>query len=122
MVDSFEADIFSVSLMSGRMVHLLKQVTNALNISFKTLYHNQFINSVDNTKVLCYTLPLTQQHCFFRKLPALLTVYSDCAGGLRRPLIRKITYLILYTLTSASIFSLLFTVHFGSDSKNSLNN
>ena len=51
MVDSFEADIFSVSLMSGRMVHLLKQVTNALNISFKTLYHNQFINSVDNTKV-----------------------------------------------------------------------
>ena len=42
MVDSFEADIFSVSLMSGRMVHLLKQMTNTLNISFKTLYYYQF--------------------------------------------------------------------------------
>ena len=42
MVDSFEADIFSVSLMSGQMVHLLKQMTNTLNISFKTLYYNQF--------------------------------------------------------------------------------
>ena len=44
MVDSFEADIFSVSLMSGQMVHLLKQMTNTLNISFKT----QLVNWVYN--------------------------------------------------------------------------
>ena len=30
------------------------------------------INSVDNTKLPCYTLPPTKQHSFFRNLPPLL--------------------------------------------------
>ena len=29
------------------------------------------INSVKNTKLLCYTLPLMQHHSFFRNLPPL---------------------------------------------------
>ena len=33
------------------------------------------INSVDNTKLPCYTLPSTQHHSFFRNLPLLL-IYS----------------------------------------------
>ena len=32
----------------------------------------QFINLVDNTKLLCYTLPLTQHLSFFTNLPPLL--------------------------------------------------
>ena len=31
------------------------------------------INSVDNTKIPCYTLPPTQQHRFFKNLPLLFT-------------------------------------------------
>ena len=31
-----------------------------------------FINSVDNTKSLCYTLPLMQHYRFFRISPPLL--------------------------------------------------
>ena len=31
------------------------------------------INSVDNTKIPCYTLPPTQRHRFFKNLPLLFT-------------------------------------------------
>ena len=33
--------------------------------------HLFFINSVNNTKLPCYTLPLMQHHSFFRNLPRL---------------------------------------------------
>ena len=33
----------------------------------------QLIFIVDNTKLPCYTLPLTQHHSFFRNLPPLFT-------------------------------------------------
>ena len=35
------------------------------------------INSVKNTKLLCYTLPLMQHHSFFRNLPPLPTQQSS---------------------------------------------
>ena len=40
--------------------------------SFETLrWPIYFVNSVDNNKLPCYTLPPTQHHCFFRNLPPL---------------------------------------------------
>ena len=38
-----------------------------------TVANLHFINSVDNTKLPCYTPPLTQHHSFFRNLPPLTT-------------------------------------------------
>ena len=35
------------------------------------------INSVDNTKLSCYTLPPTQHHSFFRNLPPLLLCHIN---------------------------------------------
>ena len=36
------------------------------------------INSVDNTKLPCYTLPPTQHHSFFRNLPPFLMKEPGC--------------------------------------------
>ena len=41
-----------------------------------------FINSNDNTKLPCYTLPPTQHHSFFRNLPLCSTDLHNCFQSL----------------------------------------
>ena len=40
---------------------------------------NLVVNSVDDTKLPCYTLPLVQHHSFFRNLPPLF-IYPYLPG------------------------------------------
>ena len=78
-VRSFKADVSSISLLWQRTNTQNSQLWNSIGII-------GIIDPVDNTKLLCYTLPLTQYHSFFRNLPTLT----------------------IRTLTSVCIFSTLF--------------
>ena len=49
--------------------------------------HLFFINSVNNTKLPCYTLPLMQHHSFFRNLPPLPAQQSSTQHELTEKII-----------------------------------
>ena len=80
-VRSFKADVSSISLLWQRTNTQKSQLWNSIGII-------GIIDPADNTKLLCYTLPLTQHHSFFRNLPTLT----------------------IRTLTSVCIFSILFYI------------
>ena len=50
------------------------QGPNAQNVSFENWWPIYIINSVDNTKVPCYTLPPTQHYSFFTNLPPFMSI------------------------------------------------
>ena len=50
--------------------------TSAFKLYKVANFHYQ-LNSVNNTKLPCYTLPLMQHHSFFRNLPRLLAQQSS---------------------------------------------
>ena len=59
---------------------LLWQRANTWNGNFKSFtVANLVVNSVDDTKLPCYTLPLVQHHSFFRNLPPLF-IYPYLPG------------------------------------------
>ena len=60
------------------LCHSLWQRANTWSIMFENLQGGQFnyiINSVDSTKLPCYTLPQTQHHGFLRNLPSFIHIF-----------------------------------------------
>ena len=60
------------------LCHSLWQRANTWSIMFENLQGGQFnyiINSVDSTKLPCYTLPQTQHDGFLRNLPPFIHIF-----------------------------------------------
>ena len=60
------------------LCHSPWQRANTWSIMFENLQGGQFnyvINSVDSTKLPCYTLPLTQHYGFLRNLPSFINIF-----------------------------------------------
>ena len=60
------------------LCHSLWQSANTWSVMFENLQGGQFnyvINSVDSTKLPCYTLPQTQHHGFLRNLPSFIHIF-----------------------------------------------